>query len=80
MITLHNVGVDSQSHTFNFINDHLQNREFIMNTWMTIAIVVILWAVGSFALSGTRLTNTITTSYRRNLNSSLAVDGKKLWK
>ena len=50
-----------------------------MNVWMTIAIVVILWAVGFFELPGTRLTNTITSSDRRKLNSSLAVDGKKLW-
>ena len=80
MITIHDVGVDSQSHKFNFIKDHLQNREFIMNTWMTIAIVVILWAVGFFELPSIRRTNTITTSYRRNLNSSVAVEGKKPWK
>jgi len=76
MITLRNVGVDSQSHMFNFIKDHLQNREFIMNTWMTIAVLVILWAVGFFELPSIRRTNTITTSYRCNLNSSVAVDGK----
>jgi hypothetical protein len=48
-----------------------------MNTWMTIAFLVKLWAVGFFELPSTMLSNTITTSYRGNLNSSVAVDGKK---
>jgi len=75
------VGVDSQSHTFNSINVHLHNSDFIMNTWLTIAIiVVILWAVGFFALPGVGSLIHILLVIAVILLIVWLFTGKKLWK
>lgn len=81
MLNLHNVGVDSQSHTHKSINDHIQIRGFIMNTWLTIAIiVVILWAVGFFALPGVGSLIHILLVIAVVLLLVWLFTGKKLWK
>ena len=81
MLNLHTVGVRSQSHTFNSINDHLQIREFVMNTWLTIAIIVIiLWAVGFFALPGLGSLIHILLVIAVILLLVWLFTGKKLWK
>lgn len=81
MLNLHNVGVDSQSHTPKSINDHIQIRGSIMNTWLTIAIiVVILWAVGFFALPGVGSLIHILLVIAVVLLLVWLFTGKKLWK
>jgi hypothetical protein len=49
-----------------------------MNTLLTLAIIIIiLWAVGFFALPGGGLINTYTACDCRNLSGYLAVDRQK---
>ncbi len=81
MLNLHNVGVASQSHTFNSLKGHLKIREFIMNTWLTIAIIiVILWAIGFFALPGIGSLIHILLVIAVILVLVWLFTGKKLWK
>ena len=66
---------------FNSINDHLQIGEFVMNTWLTIAvIVVILWAVGFFALPGVGSLIHILLVIAVIFVVVWLLTGKKLWK
>jgi hypothetical protein len=75
------VDVAEQSHTLNFINDHLVSRKFVMNIWLTLAVViVILWLVGFFALPGVGALIHILLVIAVILVLVWLLTGRKMWK
>ena len=48
-----------------------------MNTLLAIAVIIVLWAVGFFALPGVRLIDTCTARDSGNLTARLAVHWQK---
>jgi hypothetical protein len=66
---------------FNSAPDFISFRRFVMNTWLTIAIIVVLlWAVGFFALPGIGALIHILLVIAVILVLVWLLTGKKLWK